>query len=58
VVPEEQQGPFTNVVASPLLTAGVKAYLTPRAFFRADGQVAFRSDIESVVFHVGFGIDF
>jgi hypothetical protein len=44
--------------AAAFVTAGVKAYVTPRAFFRSDFQIAFRQGIESVTAHAGFGIDF
>lgn len=48
----------TTTIAAPFVAAALKAYITPRAFFRTDLQVAFRRDVESVVMHAGFGIDF
>ncbi len=36
----------------------LKAYLTPRAFFRSDLQTDFRSSIDNLAVRVGFGMDF
>jgi hypothetical protein len=36
----------------------MKAYLTPRAFFRADTQLDLRGGIEQVIARAGLGIDF
>ena len=47
-----------RTMAAPFVAAALKAYVTPSAFFRADVQVAFREDVDAVVLHAGFGIDF
>jgi hypothetical protein len=46
-----------DIRAAPFVTAAVKMYFTPRAFFRSDLQVAFGT-AESVAVNAGFGIDF
>lgn len=58
VAPFEQRDLAADTVTAPFVVAGLKAYLSPRAFFRTDVQVAFRDDMERVVVHAGFGIDF
>ncbi|HSL23851.1 MAG TPA: hypothetical protein VK886_20120 [Vicinamibacterales bacterium] len=58
IAPGERLPPRATTVAAPMIAAAVKAYLTPRAFFRGDGQVALRGGPDSVVFHAGFGFDF
>lgn len=44
----------TNAFAGLVL----KAYVTPRAFFRTDLQADFRSSIDNVIVRAGFGVDF
>ncbi len=38
--------------------AGVKVYLSPRAFFRTDTRIAVGSGSGHVAMRVGFGVDF
>lgn len=58
VVPERTIGPETNLIVRPFVTAGFKAYMSPRAFFRGDMRLAIRSGIDEVLFRAGFGVDF
>jgi opacity protein-like surface antigen len=52
------QDSITETTARPMLTAGLKAYLTPRAFFRSDVAVASSSTVDRVMLRVGVGVDF
>ena len=38
-------------------TAGFKAYLAERGFFRTDLKVGVRSGVDRVIWRAGFGID-
>jgi hypothetical protein len=58
IAPEERRELAAETVAAPFVSAAIKAYVTPRAFFRGDVQVAAGRDVESVVLHAGFGVDF
>ena len=42
----------------PFIGAGMKAYLSPRAFFRTDLRVAFDRGFDESLLRVGFGFDF
>jgi opacity protein-like surface antigen len=42
----------------PAVTAGLKGYVTTRAFVRSDVTVGFRSRLDEVTVRAGFGIDF
>lgn len=54
----EQHDLNDHAVLAPFAVAGLKAYFTPRGFFRTDLQVAFARNVESVVVHAGVGFDF
>jgi hypothetical protein len=58
VLPERTIGPETDLIVRPFVTAGFKAYMSPRAFFRGDTRLAIRSGIDEVLFRAGFGVDF
>lgn len=58
VLPGRVEGPHTRVTARPFIAGGFKAYITPRAFFRADLRIAFRNGIDETQSRAGFGIDF
>ena len=51
-------GPETTMTLRPYVAAGVKGYVTPRVFFRADARLAFRRGLEESQLRVGVGIDF
>lgn len=48
----------TTVHARPFASAGFKAYLTDRAFFRAELKFGFGDRVERVLWKAGFGVDF
>lgn len=48
----------TDVHVRPLLSAGFKAYMTPRSFFRSDLRFVTGRRIEEVLLRFGFGVDF
>ena len=48
----------TDVHVHPLVGAGFKAYLTPRAFLRGDTRLLLGDRIEEVTLRLGFGVDF
>lgn len=48
----------TDTVLRGIAVAGVKGYLTQRAFLRADVQAGFRSGLDDVVLRFGGGVDF
>ena len=52
------EGPETDFVVRPFAAAGFKAYMTRRAFFRADLRIGFRSRIEEALLRFGLGVDF
>ena len=47
-----------RVITRPFIEAGMKAYMTRRAFFTADSRVMVRNGIDQVLFRFGFGFDF
>lgn len=50
--------PDTDVTVVPTASAGFKAYLTPRGFFRSDLRVSFSGGPNEVALRFGFGVDF
>jgi outer membrane protein W len=58
VAPERTEGPDTALRAGALATAGFKAYLSERAFFRSDVRARFRDRVDDVAVRFGFGVDF
>lgn len=58
VAPARTEGPHTRLRAGALATAGFKAYLSERAFFRSDVRVSFRDRVDDVAMRFGFGVDF
>jgi hypothetical protein len=56
--PARTDGPRTDVVVSPFIATGFKAYVTQRGFFRSDLRVSLREGVESVMMRFGFGVDF
>jgi hypothetical protein len=58
ILPEQREGPRTEVSVRPFLATGFKAYMTPRGFFRSDIRVGFRGGADQVLLRFGFGIDF
>lgn len=56
--PARSVGPRTTLVARPFVVAGLKAYITERAFFRSDLRAGFGGHAREVVARAGFGIDF
>jgi hypothetical protein len=51
-------GPNTDLQVRPFGEVGAKLYITPRAFFRTDLRMTFRTGIDEVVMRLGFGVDF
>lgn len=51
-------GPESSFVAQPFVLAGVKAYLSPRTFFRSDFRIGFRDGPRDVSVRAGIGVDF
>jgi hypothetical protein len=58
VLPGRTLGPDTDVVVRAVGSLGLKAYLTPRSFFRTDLRVAFRGGLDEALVRCGFGVDF
>ena len=52
------EGPTIDFDVRPFVTAGFKAYMTRRAFFRSDLRVGFRDGIDETLWRFGFGGDF
>ena len=48
----------TAVTVSLYAAAGFKAYFTERGFFRTDLKVSVGSEIDRVIWRIGFGVDF
>jgi hypothetical protein len=48
----------TSLVARPFASAGFKAYMTQRGFFRSDLRFGFGGGIDEVLLRFGFGVDF
>jgi hypothetical protein len=47
-----------EVLLRPAASVGFKAYLSPRAYFRSDVRIGFRSRVDDVIVRFGFGVDF
>jgi hypothetical protein len=58
VINEHDAESGRRILVRPLAAIGFKGYMTRRAFFRADGRVAFRNGVDEVRFRLGFGVDF
>ena len=58
VRPEHVDGPHADVLVSPFVSAGFKAYLTQHGFFRSDLKVTLRDGVDEVLLRFGFGVDF
>lgn len=52
------EGPLHRTIVRPFAEAGLKAYMTRRAFFTTDTRMMFRDGLDEVLFRVGFGVDF
>jgi hypothetical protein len=48
----------TEVIPRAVAVAGLKAYLTRRAFFRTDVRASFRESVDQVAWRFGIGLDF
>jgi hypothetical protein len=48
----------TDLHARPYVSAGFKAYVTPRAFVRGDARTVFGRQVEDVLVRFGVGVDF
>jgi hypothetical protein len=57
-IPEQRAGPESSVAWRPVIGGGVKVYVSPRAFLRAEARATLGSAPGGVVFRGGFGIDF
>ncbi len=51
-------GPTTTLRVRPYAETGFKAYLSPRAFFRAGARVLVHGGVNEVLLRCGFGFDF
>lgn len=58
VLPPRTEGPETRLRTMGFGSAGFKAYLAERAFFRSDLRVMFTDRVEDVTIRFGFGVDF
>jgi hypothetical protein len=56
--PPESLAPGSDVIVRPLVTVGFKAYLSRRAFFRADSRLTLEPRVEHYLLRFGFGVDF
>ena len=56
--PARQHQQTRELSARPFAAAGVKAYMTQRAFFRTDMRLTFEDGVEEVLFRFGIGVDF
>lgn len=56
--PARTEGPAHRTIARPFAEAGLKAYITRRAFFAADTRLIYRHGLDEVLLRCGFGIDF
>jgi hypothetical protein len=52
------EGPTTTLRVRPVVSAGFKAYLAPRAFFRSDVRLELGGGVDSSTLRAGFGFDF
>jgi hypothetical protein len=59
IVPQNIHYPTqTDLHVRPLVGAGFKAYVTPRAFLRSDVRLLFSDRLEEALLRFGFGVDF
>jgi hypothetical protein len=59
IIPQSVSHPTqTDLHIRPLVDAGFKAYVTPRAFLRSDVRLLFGDRVEEVVLRFGVGVDF
>ena len=58
VRPSRTEGPTHRAIARPFAEAGLKAYMTRRAFFTADTRLMYRHGLDQILFRLGFGVDF
>ena len=58
VRPGQVDGPRQDVIVTPFVATGFKAYLTQRGFFRSDIKISVRRGLEDVLVRFGFGVDF
>jgi len=58
VIEPERIDRRSTVVVSPFVSAGFKAYLTERGFFRSALEVTLRDGVDEVLLRFGFGMDF
>ena len=60
IEPARTEGPLRTTKIRPHVGAGFKAYVSPRAFFRADVRVGGITShgVDDVLARIGFGIDF
>ena len=58
VIPEQREGPTTSTTWKPMIGGGVKVYVTPRAFIRADVRTTLGKAPQAAAFRGGLGIDF
>jgi hypothetical protein len=56
--PAHEPEPEHRTIVRPVAAVGFKAYMSRRAFFRADTRLTFKSGIEHVLIRFGFGVDF
>ena len=55
---ERDEGPSSTTHVRLLVGAGVKLYVSPRVFFRADGRVIVGAHTQHLALRGGFGVDF
>jgi hypothetical protein len=58
IVAPVEQPDRTDLHARPYVSAGFKAYVTPRAFVRSDTRMVLGKRVEEVVVRFGVGVDF
>lgn len=58
IEPARTEGPEHRTIARPFAEAGLKAYMTRRAFFTADTRFMYRKGLDEVLLRLGFGVDF
>ena len=58
VAAQRTEGPDHRVVVRPFAEAGLKAYMSRRAFFTADMRLMVNGGIDQALFRLGFGVDF
>lgn len=58
ILPARTDGPTHRTIARPFAEAGLKAYMTRRAFFTADTRLMYRNGLDEVLLRFGFGLDF